>query len=237
MWNHSQMAFLEGSKKGGIAGGRLCFLQLWKSHHNPSSGAAETHTKTVELSGVFWTTLINKPLCKGKRRPRPNKSLLGGCGPHGWKLLFCCYKEAAENLSSPLQLVFTGFSSLTAEQNLTCWLYLEAAGNCEKLLLENYLTRVANLIHGPQYWCEGLSRPWRPCYFQLGPMVMRRRWRCLWWRHVGRGAYPGQTLPAVSSWEGTPLTTFCAFLGSLPVSRAHKPWSFHHMSILLRAEF
>lgn len=167
MWNHSQMPF-PGRRQGAGDEG-LCLLQLWKSHYSPSSRAAETSPKTGELIGffgIYWLTasFARKTNVPDGKRPSlaKNKSLLGGYGPRvaeggGGQDFFVVRKKLPQSLSPHLQVVFTGFSSLTAEQNLTCWLYFDAAGNCEKLLLENYLTMVANLIGGLQHWSVGLS--------------------------------------------------------------------------------
>ena len=69
-------------------------------------------------------------------------------------------KRTRKKSISPLPTHFHRFSFSHCRTELECWSYFDAAENCEKLLLENYLTLVASLIYGPQRWCVGLARPW-----------------------------------------------------------------------------
>lgn len=123
MWNHSEMSFL-GGRKGGIVGEGLCLLQLWKSHYRPSSRAAETHAKTVELIGFFgqrWLTassprktnvpdgkrpsLAQTSLCLGAEDQRQQWELEGGSC-----FFLLLLKRTRKKSISPLPTHFHRFS-------------------------------------------------------------------------------------------------------------------------------
>lgn len=176
MWNHSHMPFLEGRRGGGwFVGQELCLLQLWKSHYNPSSKVAETHTKTVELIGFFWTTLINSLLCWENKRPRwerpslaPTSLCLGALDQmQQWEVedrsCFFVVKKKWQKFLSPTPAHFHRFIFSPCRTELDMLIVLWCGRKLWKVIIGNYLTMAANLIYGPRHWCWGLSSQWSPC--------------------------------------------------------------------------
>lgn len=161
---------------GGSVGQELCLLQLWKSHYNPSSRAAETHTKTVVrtgFSGLHWLTASSarKTNVPDGKRPSlvPTSLCLGALDQmEPWEVEGgSCFFVVKKKLQKSLCLTPAYFHRFLFSRCRTVLDMLIVLWCCRKLwkvIIGNYLTMAANLIYGPWRWCVGLSRRhWSPC--------------------------------------------------------------------------